>query len=185
MGQVTDHGIECLKQQGEGLILGIDPGGKGGIGFIDVKKGEYVEVIDLPVIEMEWEGVKRKRKRVMLDLNGINAGLAMCRGLIKHVYIEDQLTVPDQSVQSMRTTFENFGKLVGKFHTFGIPHTVVMSSAWKAKMMRGMPKGKGSAMVRCSQLYPEAQIHGPKGGKLDGRAEALLIARYGWMKDWK
>ena len=164
------------------LILGIDPGSEGAVGILNTK-GEYEEVIDLPMLQVEQP--RRKSKRAVLDLNGTDALFSMLTGKIAHVYIEDVLLVPVQSVQSMRTTFENYGMLCGKMHSMRLPFTKIASSAWKAKMMRGMEKGKGAAMMRCAQLFPQANLHGPRGGKRDDRAEALLIAKYGWLKDWK
>ena len=32
------------------------------------------------------------------------------------------------------------------------------------------------------RLYPKAELHGPKGGLLDGRSDALMIAHYGFLK---
>jgi len=33
----------------------------------------------------------------------------------------------------------------------------------------------------CSRLYPDAEIYGPKGGLLDGKSDALMIAHYAFL----
>ena len=45
--------------------------------------------------------------------------------------------------------------------------------------MNGQGKEKDASVYRAQQLFPLAQLVGPRGGKYDGRAEALLIAEYG------
>lgn len=42
---------------------------------------------------------------------------------------------------------------------------------------------KGDAIKKnvaeiAARLYPNAQLHGPRGGLLDGRSDALMIAHY-------
>lgn len=37
---------------------------------------------------------------------------------------------------------------------------------------------KKTVAAKALQLYPDAELHGPKGGLLDGRADALMIAHF-------
>lgn len=36
---------------------------------------------------------------------------------------------------------------------------------------------------RALELYPMADIYGPRGGLLDGRSDALMLAHYAYMRD--
>jgi len=172
------------------VIAGVDPGGEGGIAFLD-NAGGLLGVYDLPNVVVE--DPKRKRQRTVLDLPGVIALLQMVSALrdgvmvpgpegLGMVYVERPLIVPDQSIQTAANSFENYGRLCGMLWGRGIPVTPVEPASWKAVMLRGMPKGKGSSMVVAARLYPHADLHGPRGGMRDGRAEALLVARYGLQK---
>jgi Holliday junction resolvasome RuvABC endonuclease subunit len=56
----------------------------------------------------------------------------------------------------------------------------IQPKAWQQKV--GITaKGKAikkAVALRAHQLYPDAELYGPKGGLLDGRADALMIAHY-------
>ena len=61
----------------------------------------------------------------------------------------------------------------------GIPYTFITPQEWK-KGVR-CPADKDAACQRASQMFPtEAKrFYGPRGGAIDGRAEAAMIAYYG------
>jgi len=55
--------------------------------------------------------------------------------------------------------------------TVGIPEK-------KKGIKRSSAQLKKLVAERCLQIYPNAKIYGPKGGLLDGRSDALMIAHY-------
>ena len=56
-----------------------------------------------------------------------------------------------------------------------IPFELPTPQAWKKDVVQ--PKeGKEASMNAAARLFPDAEIYGPRGGRKDGRAEALLIA---------
>lgn len=84
---------------------------------------------------------------------------------------------------SAKSTF-NFGFNVGILHgiirTLNLPLDLVQPKAWQ-KHAGVMAKGKlikNEVKDIGQRIYPGAQVFGPKGGLLDGRSDALLIASY-------
>ena len=56
------------------------------------------------------------------------------------------------------------------------PYTLVHSQTWKRVMVRDLPKGKDSSVLRAKQLFPQVPLLLKKD---HNKAEALLIAEYG------
>jgi hypothetical protein len=80
-----------------------------------------------------------------------------------------------------------FGRSVGivtavsEIVTKGIVAKTVTPKVWQ-KYAGVTAKGKAikkEVSLIATTLYPLANIYGPKGGLLDGRSDALLIAHYG------
>ena len=84
---------------------------------------------------------------------------------------------------SAKGTF-NFGFNVGILHgiirTLGLPLDLVQPKAWQ-KHFGVSAKGKAikqNVAEIAIRLFPTAEIYGSRGGLLDGRSDALLIAAY-------
>lgn len=91
-------------------------------------------------------------------------------------------SMPGQGVTSMFSMGYGFGIWRMALVALDIPHELVTPQAWKKMLMAGQPKDKQASVLVASQLYPQAysQLIGPKGGKKDGNADALLIAE--WLR---
>jgi crossover junction endodeoxyribonuclease RuvC len=155
----------------EKTILGIDPGFKGALAFITA---QAKCVYDMPTEEFKVNGFKRKRLS-----KGEIAGLIR-RHAPTHAFLEAVHARPrDGSVAAF-----SFGRGYGTLETIleltDIPCTEVSPQRWKHAM--ACTADKVGAVMRASHLMPElaAQFRGARGGILDGRAEAALIALYGW-----
>lgn len=65
----------------------------------------------------------------------------------------------------------------------GIAPIMVSPQTWKSTITRGLPAAdtKDASMRMAKILFPSAvaMLYGPRGGIIDGRAEALLLAEYG------
>ena len=70
----------------------------------------------------------------------------------------------------------NYRILLGIPAGLGIKTVEVSPQTWKAKVMSGMGKDKGTSIVRVSELYPELVFNRKKD---HGRADAVLIGWYG------
>ena len=167
------------QPQADFVIAGIDPGASGAIAFF--APGQLIGVDDLPYYKVV---TGKGRSTSVLDIRALDELVAAKDFSLQHIFYEEQIAGSGQSTKSVATTFRNLGNIDAWLSLRGIAHTCVHSSAWKARMLRGMPKGtssgKGASVRRCLQLFPEAPVRGPRGGLLHDRAEAVLIAVYGW-----
>ncbi len=107
---------------------------------------------------------------------------------IRKIMLEDVHSLYGMSAKS---NF-NFGKNLGIVETLlklqGIPMEIVQPKKWQAAVGVDIPKEvKGPARSKaikargaelCEELYPRCKIWGPKGGLMDGRSDALMLAHY-------
>jgi hypothetical protein len=153
------------------MIVGIDPGLDGGIGWID---GDKTGAMVMPTLDKAP------------DLRAIAERLRELAPKI--VVIERAQTRAAQSANSGLTTGINYGYLIGWLTGVGIPFKEVHPATWKAKMgiaLRGKdftPKQKkDKAIAECRRLFPRVLLLASPKCRVDhdGMAEALLLAEYG------
>src|SRR5690606_2041087 len=90
-------------------------------------------------------------------------------------YVEKVGAMPGQGVSSMFNFGMGVGVLQGVLAACGIPYFLVTPQSWKKRASLS-GKDKDMARTMAQQLYPSASL----GRKKDiGRADAMLIARYG------
>lgn len=83
---------------------------------------------------------------------------------------------------------QSVGRIQGILEATGLGYDTAPPKEWqKATGVVIPPKTlpaqrKRITEARVKQLYPKAEIYGPKGGLLDGRADALMIAHYCMLK---
>ena len=149
------------------MIIGIDPGKKGGIGVL-TNEGKFMEGHKMP------------------DLYEINSALAgiMCRHGYNdiHVWIEEPFHRASDGRTSVFTMGVNYGILLKSVNMFGIGPEFVKPNVWKSAFK--LSKDKTKSVKLCEYLFPDSKdfLHGKKGGILDGVAEGILIAEYGRRK---
>ena len=146
------------------MILGIDPGLKGALAFID--KNRNLFTYDMPV-----ERRKNGKKYILGDQLAI---------LIKQhrpieAWIEDVYSSPQMGVVSAFTFGEGKGTLVGVLAALGVPTRFVVASVWKRQL--GLTADKGRAKELARALYPKRK---PLLSN-EGKCEATLIATYGLL----
>lgn len=158
------------------IILGIDPGLSGALALYRPASGALT-LFDIPTLEA-GKGKSKKRvldrfalSRLVDDVHG--------EGFITEAFIEDLGVRQGQSAVSTATTAVNYGFLLGVLTAHFVPVSTVAASTWKKAMK--VSEAKDSSIARASELLPRHadKFRGPKGGLLDGRAEAALIAVYG------
>lgn len=150
-------------------VLGIDPGIKGALALIDCDLWTF-SILDMPL----EAGVKGKDKVSAMGLiNAIRDADA------DHAYLEEVTASPQQGVTSAFSFGDGYGCARTACLAGGCSTWLVRPQVWKTAMRA--PKDKKQATTRAAQLVPAAHalIYGPRGGALDGRAEALLLAFYG------
>lgn len=156
------------------LVCGVDPGNNGALAFLDTDDCT-VRILDMPTFEFETN-----KKRVTIDEFGIVA--YMQQYTPDHIYLEEVFASPQMGVVSSFNFGEGKGKIEGIAAALQIPMTQVKPTRWKKDMR--VPADKRAAIQRASQLIPGAApcFKGPRGGLLDGRAEAALLALYGALE---
>lgn len=148
------------------MILGIDVGIKGALAFYN--KDELF-VFDMPVF--------KRNKTSRLDCQRALSIITQFTPL-EHAYIE-QVNAFGMGATGAYNFGWNCGAIEGVIASVGVPFSYVTPQKWKKEMQ--CPKDKDAARMRASQLLPLwADEWALK--KHDGRAEAALIALYGYNK---
>jgi hypothetical protein len=157
-------------------VIGIDPGLHGAVARFT---GTNLVVEDMPTLAGRVDG-------------DALATLIAELGQVSTVCIEEVSTRPGQGAATTLTTGINYGIIVGVCAAMGRPVSHARPASWTAAL--SLPKaGKTAAekrrakearVARCIELWP-GQAHvfrGPKGGLLDGRADAALIAYHAFCR---
>ncbi len=149
------------------IYVGIDPGLKGGVSYVD-KKGAYYS---LPMPDMS-------------ELSELLGAWERDFG-IKHIFLEKAQAMPKQGVVSMFNYGVHFGMLQGLFIAEGYPYTLVTPQEWQKEMFKGAsskekksPKERALEIVR--RLFPKdrfvASIRATRDH--DGMIDSVLIAEF-------
>jgi crossover junction endodeoxyribonuclease RuvC len=150
------------------LIIGIDPGLTGAIGFL--RDGAYVAVEDMPTVakgagsvksEVSPAGLKQVIKQYLIE------------GEFVAAVLERVNAMPGQGVSSVFSLGDSFGCARSVLATAGFELTYVSPVTWKKSYSLGTDKDASRALA--VRYYPTAPLHLKKH---DGRAEALLMARW-------
>lgn len=155
-------------------VVGIDPGISGAIGLL--VNGQFMRVDDLPLMQRGKTTEKQMINAPALAL--------ILRAMAPHMAIVELVMgaprrVGGASVMGGASAF-NFGDSAGCIRgvlgALGIETHFVMPGVWKKRAGLIGAKGKEPSRALAINHWPTA----PLGRKMDsGRAEALLIARYG------
>lgn len=141
---------------------GVDPGKTGALALI---AGDFAHVIDWP----GSEALVADEVRWLVDCFGAPA---LC-------VVEQQQAMPGDAghASSMAKLMINFGGWLGVLSALQIPIRTVLPRRWKAAYLPARAP-KSASVTIASRLYPKAALRGPRGGALDGRADALLLADF-------
>jgi len=149
------------------MILGIDPGLTGAIGYLQ-DEGDFFAVQDMHVTQA---GAGRKVK------NEVNAAAlwAELRTLVipSTVVIERVHSMPKMASQTVFSMGDSFGVVRAVVASLGIPTVFVDPREWKKHF--GLGKDKEASRALAVQLFPTAPLHLIKH---HNRAESLLISRW-------
>ena len=148
-------------------ICGIDPGSNGAICVLDRNDSTYIAFCDL-------------KKSTTYDI-----AIWLFDQKVTYIWIEDIHSLYGMSAKS---NF-NFGKNLGVVTTI----SEIISKGDNSKIHTVTPKiwqqyigvtKKGKHIKKnvadiAKKLYPNVEIHGKRGGLLDGRSDACMVAYYG------
>ena len=156
--------------------LGIDPGLHGAIAGIGYSEPWLTQT---PIFTVK-KGKKLKSCYDILHIQGLLVELKP-----DYVCIESSQAYPDQGSVSNWSTGFGYGMWVGLLSGMRLKFQVVHPRVWQKEFFAGMSGDSKSLSYACaSQLFPEYSrfLVGPKGGKVDGCSDALLIAEWGKRK---
>jgi crossover junction endodeoxyribonuclease RuvC len=151
------------------MHIGIDPGLSGALAVLTAD-GALEGLYDVPTLTLRTSRGSRQE----YDVPGLVAFLAPYRGPQTHVVIEEAQAMPGQGTRSMFTIGLGMGIWLGVLAALQLPYSRVRPQIWKRALDLG--RDKEQARLRAMQLYPGADLRRKKD---HGRAEALLLARYG------
>ena len=147
------------------LIAGIDPGSNGAIAVLDSTNPDSVALLDLNKCSI-YDATKWLHNQK-----------------IESIWLESVHSLYGMSARSNFGFGRNFGIAfaIAKIAVAGGAVYQVTPKIWQKYI--GITK-KGKAIKQqvaqiAQSIYPSANLHGPKGGLLDGRSDALMIAHYG------
>lgn len=153
------------------LFLGIDPGKKGALALFDPH--EYkLTLIDMPTTKRPSGKGTETDYAVLAQLMEPPEDVQV-RCLIEQVW-----SMPREGVSSAHEFGRNNGALFMGLAAYKIPYQTITPAKWKKYF--GLSQDKGASTTLAVRHFPEntSQFYGPKGGILDGRAEAALLALY-------
>jgi crossover junction endodeoxyribonuclease RuvC len=151
-------------------IVGIDPGLSGAVAMWD---GETMVTLPMPAVkstgrgrEISWPVLSQQ-----WDTNFFWA---------EHVFLERVGVRPGEGISSAFKFGLVFGGLRGMIAAKMLPLTLVTPTKWKKYY--SLTASKEAAVLKATDLFPAnaTEFRGPRGGLLDGVAEAALIAKYGY-----
>lgn len=155
------------------ITIGVDPGLTGAIGFL--RDGVFLAVEDMPTLLKGSGSVKYEVSPAGL--------ISMLR---RHVPVDDKAVavlervnaMPGQGVSSVFSLGDSFGCARSALVSTHLELHYINPAAWKRHFKLTADKEMSRALAQ--RLFPEAPLYLKKH---DGRAEALLMAR--WLHETK
>lgn len=159
------------------IIIGIDPGKKGGIATV-------VSDVRDPANEIGWIMPK--------DVAGAAHSLRSLQGRAKRLgigvvaYVELVHSMPRQGVASTFSFGRGFGEIIGMLAALGIRTELVSPQKWKRAVLAGTDRDKAAAIRFVQENYPDIDLTpGRCRVPQDGIADAVCIAHYGMLQEMK
>jgi crossover junction endodeoxyribonuclease RuvC len=158
------------------IIIGVDPGLTGAIALL--RDGEYYDLMDMPVIAKGGSGkVKYEVSPVAVTqyLRSKITPIDGCAAILERVN-----SMPGQGAATVFSLGDSFGCVRAVLAAFGSSYREVTPTVWKKHF--GLSTDKEQSRALASKLFPQAELHLKKH---HDRAEALLMARYLYEKEFK
>lgn len=145
------------------LILGIDPGMKGGIGWFCTATGDY-SCFPMP----------DTRKQLYDQLKALKNKYGVITAAVEAVH-----SMPKQGVASTFKFGKGYGEVLGILTALNAQIIEPTPQAWKKTVLAGTDKSKDSAIQVAENLYPDIELV-PKGCRKphDGMADAVCLMHY-------
>lgn len=151
------------------LIIGVDPGLTGAVGFLP--RHGPLSVEDMPVKNNK---VDLETLDKLIDFHFRRRWSDEFKKAV--VIIEDLFSLPTNASQSMLRYGVETGRVLGMLEAIGFPIMYVVPSVWKSAL--GLTQNKSDSIALARKLFPSLTDRLTLK-KHHGRAEALLIAHFG------
>lgn len=152
------------------ILIGIDPGAMGAVGFLDTRtRRAWGEVVDT------------KDGHALRDLLDAYEFGSHDDGSKAQAVVERVHSSPQMGVKSAFSFGESFGVIRGVLCALNIPHTFVTPAAWYAVALAGRARPKKPAekkkavLAAAREQFPDARLDRVKDGAI---GEALFMARW-------
>lgn len=154
------------------VTLGVDPGLTGAVAVL--LDGRYHDVLDMPTVGRGKAG--RQSVNAAALSQWLRELMALNPGADVVAIVEEVASRPGQGVASMFRFGQSCGVVAGVLAALRIPVVYVTPQRWK-RHHGLLGAEKDASRGKAAELYPDA----PLSRKRDqGRADALLMARWGW-----
>lgn len=184
----TKHKTIAQDQMFTELVVGVDPGLKGGVAIFDCVAEKFLTTFPMPTIHNKGERTSYNiatlvdilRRAVPFNPNLRNATCTFC--------IEKQHPLPEQGVVSMFTTGFGYGLLYGLFSGVMAIYDrifIVKAQEWQVLLWDedAPDETKAKSIARVKRLFPDVNLC-PDGRRSpsDGIADAVNIAHYAFLR---
>ena len=141
------------------IYVGIDPGKKGGIGYIS-PDGTFAA---------PYSGENLRNICYMINTS---KSPAIC-------FVEKVHSMPKQGVASTFSFGVGYGYILGVLEAYRIPYQEIPPQSWKREYSL-LNADKAASVLMCKKLFPTVSLLPTEKCRKesDGMAEALLIAEY-------
>lgn len=160
------------------LTIGIDPGTTGAIALL--RDGALLDAIDTPRFKRAGKGEEVNAAEFA---RYIRSARSTWPGAHVHAIVELVGGMAPNGRKQGGSSMFNFGqadgKLIGSLETLGIPITRVTPQVWK-RHMKLLGSEKEASRGVAIQHWPAMSEWFALKGKGTARADAALIARWGW-----
>ena len=156
------------------IVIGIDPGKKGGVVMLDSVYCAGVNNFSC-IMPDSLVGFAMSIKEAVL-----------CEGKSEGVvaYVELVHSMPGQGVTSMFNFGKGFGEILGVLAALNIRTELVSPQKWKRAVLAGTDRDKAAAIRFVQENYPAIDLTpGRCRVPQDGIADAVCIAHYGMLQE--
>lgn len=142
------------------LIVGIDPGKKGGLCFLNCKNNKVEAVLTMP------------------DPCGFVQIMKKFKNHIQMVFLEKQWAFKGQGHVSAFTLGTHYGFIKGVLQAFKISYVEISPQSWiyfffNRNGIKGRKIIKQMSLIKVKELFPDLNL------THDGQSDAVLIAKFG------
>jgi len=164
------------------VFIGIDPGTRGALCSLDPEQG-WIDFHDTPA-----------SYNLYTSINHVSLWIQSQMVRVLNLTIEDVHSLGGMSAKSNFQFGRNLAFIETLAHLWYKDVEYVQPKVWQkgcgiefnypllASTTEKAKYRKRWIGMFAKQLYPNADIYGPRGGLLDGRADALMIAHYSYLK---